>query len=71
MQKNANVAELADALDSGSSVFTDVQVQVLSFAPTIKNHYISGFLKTQHVVFLASFYPALMILKMVNFFKCT
>ena len=29
----ANVAELADALDSGSSVFNHVQVQVLSFAP--------------------------------------
>ena len=30
----AEVAELADALDSGSSVRKDVQVQILSSAPT-------------------------------------
>ena len=32
-QPKADVAELADALDSGSSGFTAVQVQVLSSAP--------------------------------------
>ena len=31
--QQADVAELADALDSGSSGFTAVQVQVLSSAP--------------------------------------
>ncbi len=31
---SADVAELADALDSGSSVRKDVEVQVLSSAPT-------------------------------------
>ncbi len=30
--KHADVAELADALDSGSSVLTDVEVQILSSA---------------------------------------
>ncbi len=33
--QQADVAELADALDSGSSGFTAVQVQVLSSAPPI------------------------------------
>ena len=33
---NADVAELADALDLGSSVY-DVQVQVLSSAPNSRN----------------------------------
>ena len=32
--QQADVAELADALDSGSSGFTAVQVQVLSSAPS-------------------------------------
>ena len=32
--RHADVAELADALDSGSSVLTDVEVQILSSALT-------------------------------------
>ncbi|CAN2247180.1 hypothetical protein STFR1_140035 [Bacillus vallismortis] len=32
----ADVAELADALESGSSVFTDVGVQVPSSAPFLR-----------------------------------
>ena len=35
--QQADVAELADALDSGSSGFTAVQVQVLSSAPTLNS----------------------------------
>ncbi len=34
--QQADVAELADALDSGSSGFTAVQVQVLSSAPIVR-----------------------------------
>ena len=34
----ADVAELADALDSGSSSVTRVEVQVLSSAPLILKH---------------------------------
>ena len=35
----AEVAELADALDSGSSALTGVRVQIPASAPTIDNSY--------------------------------
>ena len=35
---NAQVAELADALDSGSSAGNGVEVRILSWAPNIPKH---------------------------------
>ena len=38
VEAHADVAELADALDLGSSAFIGVEVQVLSSAPDFKRH---------------------------------